>query len=165
MQSHHYPAVWLILTCLLIATTCLTSHAWKSTSLTTTAQMMHHAPHAWSAGPCCDKTIQRCTSASVRKKLSGILLAAQVLLLASTASQPVMAVSEEEALRQLYSLPAAQVTFQYPDSMKDSPKLIKTHNKEVFLKSSSIKGFNAGLTVSTLLWTSPPHHHAEGCCI
>lgn len=38
-------------------------------------------------------------------------------------------------------------TFKYTDDLELKPKLVKTHDMEVFLKSKSIKNFNAGLTV------------------
>jgi len=41
------------------------------------------------------------------------------------------------------------VRFSYPDNLGlvTSPKLVKTHEKEVFLKSETTKGFNIGYTV------------------
>ena len=38
-------------------------------------------------------------------------------------------------------------SYQYPDDFELSPKLLKTHEHESFLKSKDIKGFNVGLTV------------------
>jgi len=38
-------------------------------------------------------------------------------------------------------------SFKYSNDLKLSPKLLKTHNKEVFLKSEEVKGFNVGITV------------------
>jgi len=39
------------------------------------------------------------------------------------------------------------VQFNYPDDLILSPKLVKTHEQEVFLKSEETKGFNIGYTV------------------
>ena len=41
----------------------------------------------------------------------------------------------------------ADYSFGYSSDFKSAPKLVKTHQDEVFYKSKSIKGFNAGLTV------------------
>lgn len=41
-------------------------------------------------------------------------------------------------------------SFKYSNDLKLSPKLLKTHNKEVFLKSEEVKGFNVGITVSII---------------
>lgn len=37
--------------------------------------------------------------------------------------------------------------FQYPSDLILSPKLVKTHQEELYYKSKGIKGFNTGLTV------------------
>ena len=37
--------------------------------------------------------------------------------------------------------------FTYPDDLESKPKLVRTHDVEVFLKSKTTKNFNAGLTV------------------
>ena len=42
-------------------------------------------------------------------------------------------------------------SFKYSNDLKLSPKLLKTHNKEVFLKSEEVKGFNVGITVSIII--------------
>ena len=39
------------------------------------------------------------------------------------------------------------VYFNYPEDLFVSPKPVQTHDKEVYLKSDTIKGFNAGVTV------------------
>lgn len=41
-------------------------------------------------------------------------------------------------------------SFQYTEDLISAPKLVKTHQIEVFLKSEQVKGFNVGLTVSIL---------------
>ena len=37
---------------------------------------------------------------------------------------------------------------EYPDSFEVSPKLLKTHERELFTKSINTKGYNFGITVS-----------------
>lgn len=39
--------------------------------------------------------------------------------------------------------------FEVPDDLKEAPKLVKTHQFEIFLKSDKNKGLNVGLTVSS----------------
>ena len=39
-------------------------------------------------------------------------------------------------------------TCTYPSSFEVSPKLLQTHEKELFTKSIDIKGYNFGVTVS-----------------
>ena len=45
-------------------------------------------------------------------------------------------------------------TFAYPDDFQLAPKLLKTHNKETFLKSTTVSGFNAGITVSSSIFAN-----------
>lgn len=40
------------------------------------------------------------------------------------------------------------MSFQYPDDFNLSQKPVKTHKSEVLFKSSTVKGFQAGVTVS-----------------
>ena len=40
------------------------------------------------------------------------------------------------------------ITFKHTDDLLFSPKPLKTHDKEILFKSETIKGFNAGVTVS-----------------
>lgn len=37
---------------------------------------------------------------------------------------------------------------EYPDNFEISPKLVKTHDRELFIKSVDTKGYNFGVTVS-----------------
>lgn len=48
-----------------------------------------------------------------------------------------------------YKTDDGTVAFTYPDDsgLQLSPKLLKTHEQEVFLKSETIKGFNVGITM------------------
>lgn len=55
-----------------------------------------------------------------------------------------------EALAGTYaSSDTSGITFQYPDDqgLVLSPKLVKTHGTEVFLKSATVKGLSVGVTV------------------
>ena len=46
-----------------------------------------------------------------------------------------------------YVSPDNLFSLQHPNDLIESPKLLKTHDVEVFFKSSATKGFNAGVTV------------------
>mmetsp|Transcript_35530 Transcript_35530/g.36200 ORF Transcript_35530/g.36200 Transcript_35530/m.36200 type:complete len:221 (-) Transcript_35530:16-678(-) len=46
-----------------------------------------------------------------------------------------------------YTSPDNHFSIKHPSDLHESPKLVKTHEKEVFFKSGSIKGFNAGVSV------------------
>lgn len=65
-------------------------------------------------------------------------------------------VQPENTLSKVFTLdsPSPKVQFHYPDDFINAPKLIKTHQEEVFFKSEAKKGFNAGLTVSLTSSTS-----------
>lgn len=39
-------------------------------------------------------------------------------------------------------------SFRYPDDLELSPKPVLTHQKEIYIKSTVIKGFSIGLTVN-----------------
>jgi hypothetical protein len=44
------------------------------------------------------------------------------------------------------------ITFQYPEGvLEESPKLVKTHDKEVYFKGIDTKGFSFGYTVGLTL--------------
>ena len=60
-------------------------------------------------------------------------------------------------------------SFKYTSDLKLSPKLLKTHNTEVFLKSEEYKGFNVGITVSnihmyTTVYTTSSHDICTMLC-
>ncbi len=42
------------------------------------------------------------------------------------------------------------VRFNHPLSMKESPKLVKTHDKEYFFLSDELKGLNTGVTIDRI---------------
>lgn len=48
----------------------------------------------------------------------------------------------------IYSSDSPRFSFKYSSDLRLSPKLLKTHNMEVFLQSQEYKGFNVGITVS-----------------
>lgn len=47
-----------------------------------------------------------------------------------------------------YTSDDKSITFKHTDDLLFSPKPLKTHDKEILFKSETIKGFNAGVTVS-----------------
>ena len=47
------------------------------------------------------------------------------------------------------------ITFKHTDDLLFSPKPLKTHDKEILFKSETIKGFNAGVTVSDASHVNP----------
>jgi hypothetical protein len=47
-----------------------------------------------------------------------------------------------------YTSDDKSITFKYSDDLVFSPKPLKTHDKEILFKSETIKGFNAGVSVS-----------------
>ena len=47
-----------------------------------------------------------------------------------------------------YTSEDKSIVFKHTEDLQFSPKPLKTHDKEILLKSESIKGFNAGVTVS-----------------
>ena len=52
------------------------------------------------------------------------------------------------SLDNFFQADSVPLTFQYSNDFVDSPKPLKTHSFEVYLKSNKIKGYNVGLTVS-----------------
>jgi hypothetical protein len=55
--------------------------------------------------------------------------------------------SESYAKSVIYERPDNGFSFVHSDDLVVSPKLVKTHDIEIFLKSQSVKNYNAGLTV------------------
>ena len=51
-------------------------------------------------------------------------------------------------LPMMYTSEDKSIVFKHTEDLQFSPKPLKTHDKEILLKSESIKGFNAGVTVS-----------------
>lgn len=58
-----------------------------------------------------------------------------------------MAVAVEEAMMVSYDAPSKVFSFDYPDSWVLAPKPLQTHQEEVTLKSTTMKGFSAGVAV------------------
>ena len=50
-------------------------------------------------------------------------------------------------LPMIYTSEDKSIIFKHTGDLQFSPKPLKTHDKEILLKSESIKGFNAGVTV------------------
>lgn len=48
----------------------------------------------------------------------------------------------------IYTSDDKSITFKHTDDLVFSPKPLKTHDKEILFKSETIKGFNAGVSVS-----------------
>ena len=71
-------------------------------------------------------------------KFSASCLALPALLL-----EPVICSADQ--IDQVYR--SDNFAFKYSNDLVLTPKLVKTHDTEVFLKSDKYKGFNVGLTV------------------
>eukprot|EP01041_Mallomonas_annulata_P007901 gene7901-16174_t len=61
--------------------------------------------------------------------------------------EPVNAVVNAATKYESYLSSDNSFSLQHPADLYESPKLLKTHDIEVFFKSESTKGFNAGVTV------------------
>ena len=53
-----------------------------------------------------------------------------------------------------YTSEDKSIVFKHTEDLQFSPKPLKTHDKEILLKSELIKGFNAGVTVSVTSTTN-----------
>lgn len=56
--------------------------------------------------------------------------------------------AQVELPQSMIGTPDAPYSFQFTNDLVSSPKIVKTHQMEIFLKSEKFKGFNVGLTVS-----------------
>ena len=57
----------------------------------------------------------------------------------------------QSAAEKLYVSDKGLYSFEYSSDLSQSPKPLKTHKSEIYLKSETVKGFNVGLTVRRIL--------------
>ncbi len=62
----------------------------------------------------------------------------------------VPSISRAVSLERSYTNPEGHYSLFYPNDFIESPKLVKTHKYETFLKSESFKGFTVGVSVSPI---------------
>lgn len=66
----------------------------------------------------------------------------------------VPSISRAASLERSYTNPEGHYSLSYPNDFVESPKLVKTHKYETFLKSESFKGFTVGVSVSPSHYSS-----------
>jgi hypothetical protein len=59
-------------------------------------------------------------------------------------------ITDESESTTKYNAPDDSFFFRYPNTLEPSPKPLKTHEFEVYLKSPTVKGFSAGVTMDRL---------------
>ena len=98
-------------------------------------------------------SIFSCTSSSKSFRVRKDFLIKPALFIASSIlsfASPVrfaLAENNNENLSNIYSSPKYHFSIKVDSDFEKSPKLLQTHEFEIFFKSSKIKGFSVGVTV------------------
>ena len=96
----------------------------------------------------CTKTA---LSPSISPSVVSAVSAAALLLLPFTPI-PAHAAGYPASLQNQFVDPDGRFSFGYTKELTVSPKPLKTHDVEAYLKSDTTKGFSVGITVCDVLW-------------